>query len=95
MVTQHTPGPWRWDKIVSDNGAPLIVGKRRDGERDVAIVLYSGGSDDPDVHANARLIAAAPDLLKALQMMVSPKKWPNKDGVPLYDYALTTINKAT
>lgn len=58
--TNHTPGPWR---VEESWGAPCIQAKKRP----VATVLYHNGSEDPDVEANARLIAAAPDLLAAAE----------------------------
>lgn len=62
MATQHTPGPWKAE-------APSEYG--------ISIVAPSGGSlgcawpedllgNMHDAVANARLIAAAPDLLEAL-----------------------------
>lgn len=62
----HTPGPWTIDW----NGgmAPRILGIDHPGHaREIADVRFSNGSDDPQVHDNARLIAAAPDLLAALE----------------------------
>ena len=61
-VTQHTPGPWE----AQDTAGHDIHGQTAiydAGGKDVAIV-YDGD-------ANARLIAAAPDLLKALKGMVA------------------------
>jgi len=53
---QHTPGPW---KLTSRNGIPCIL--PNDGDREYLIGNKS----------NARLIAAAPDLLAALQDAVN------------------------
>lgn len=52
MSTKHTPGPWKWD-------GRWLIGS---GE---SILWYT--SDDNGIHAeeaNARLIAAAPDLFE-------------------------------
>ncbi len=60
MSSKHTPGPWNWAK--SDiNGRYSIY---RNGP-----LAYCGDTTavDGDGEANARLIAAAPDLLVALQ----------------------------
>ena len=86
-MNKHTPGPW------ATNGRCIYQEADSPDSRQICEINYL--DPDQDHEFNARLIAAAPDLLKVLQMMVSPEKWPNKDGVPLYDYALTTINKAT
>ena len=62
----HTPGPWHIDW----NGgmAPRIIGVYAPGlTRGIADVLFHNGSDDPQVHDNARLIAAAPEMLAALE----------------------------
>ena len=68
---KFTPGPWHidWNRGM----APRIIGVYAPGQtREIADVRFHNGSDDPHVHANARLIAAAPetaaerDRLKAL-----------------------------
>jgi hypothetical protein len=72
---KHTPGPWR---IVIDDdgnslsGRPMIAAAP---ELDCAIVHWDGFEQEfwesargkKEMHANARLIAAAPDLLEALE----------------------------
>jgi hypothetical protein len=70
---KHTPGPWWHDVERSMGGAPIIAAKRGDRPRvrEVAKVLFDNGSDDPEVRANARLIAAAPDLLEALTELLA------------------------
>ena len=75
-MSKHTPGPWDW------YGSNLLCGGKRQSE----IILNSADDGKPYGHhaaliehhwdgdvakANARLIAAAPDLLEALQDMVS------------------------
>jgi hypothetical protein len=66
-MSKHTPGPWKWNK----NYHGL------DGPRGEAILDYAAyeGMWVPDyagdwAEANARLIAAAPELLEALQMLL-------------------------
>ena len=66
---QHTKGPWE------DNGAGLIYGQVSGDDDEapfVADCCKDGGSGDYDAEevANARLIAAAPDLLEALQLLL-------------------------
>jgi len=61
-LSQHTPGPW----TVDGNHFQIWA---NDGENAVASV-YSTASPEPmasEARANARLIAAAPDLLAALE----------------------------
>ena len=62
--TKHTPGPWSY----SDHASPRITNV----ECDIARVEALPGSENHsevrgEVIANARLIAAAPDLLAALR----------------------------
>lgn len=72
-MNAHTPGPW---SLLPQNGAgPMVVqefvtGKQRTpiGYRLIAHMLQRGDSLKQD-QANARLIAAAPELLEALTMV--------------------------
>lgn len=64
-----TPGPW----VVLGNsvGGPAIY--TADGKSCIASVrtvggVHVGGPQHPETDANAHLLAAAPDLLEALQM---------------------------
>lgn len=66
MTTKHTPGEWRVRHnsvggpfISSDNGT--IADVRTFGG------IHVGGPQHPETMANARLIAAAPDLLRYLK----------------------------
>ena len=69
MNKKHTPGPWSVDwAIVTVGGSPQVVEffVRRDGDS----VAIASDIVDPDTGVrsaeNARLIAAAPDLLSAV-----------------------------
>ena len=72
---KHTPAPWQLSTITSsemytiDGEDCLMVGGGDDGSMIVADIR----TDDPRyvVAANARLIAAAPELLDALSAMVA------------------------
>ena len=57
---KHTPGPWHWH----DLGTDWVIS---DSAGNSAIVA----PDRKPTPANARLIAAAPDLLAALEMLNS------------------------
>ena len=78
--TTHTPGPWAMSR--DSWGGYDIVGPR--GE-DIGYANSNNGADEPPeqypVQANARLMAAAPDLLVSLQEMSALVKnlW---EGVP-------------
>lgn len=62
-MSKHTPGPWQAQTFSSHelqtDFAMVAIGKR------AHIIGYS-----EEDQANARLIAAAPDLLEALELMV-------------------------
>ena len=64
MTDAHTPGPWTLRRM--HTGGFDIMDWRN---RDVATV-YGGGVETESREANARLIAAAPDLLEALDGII-------------------------
>lgn len=64
MTTKHTPGPW------ATEGNGRYYASVRAPSRMVADMRIIGGAVDAENTANARLIAAAPDLLEALETMV-------------------------
>jgi hypothetical protein len=79
MADKHTPGPWRWCDT-SVYGDPLtgpnkdcLIGPDKDPSRkpyasdSADHILYLDSPITAENSANARLIAAAPDLLEALQ----------------------------
>lgn len=81
---KHTPGPWfvsNGDLLRvarSNGGSPIVVaGVHKIGSR--------GGACLGDPLANARLIAAAPDLLEALKMV---------SGVDLHHEVLAAVDAA-
>jgi|688.fasta_scaffold1401594_2 hypothetical protein len=61
-MSKYTPGPW-W------------VGEKKSGyvaqiQIQPAIAISWGAIDEEEADANARLIAAAPDLLEALELLI-------------------------
>lgn len=58
-MSAHTPGPWQFIDIL---GACIV----RAGQREVLAYRHS---PDAENKANARLIAAAPELLAALELI--------------------------
>ena len=63
MTTKHTPGTWRFAPELS---AVVVI---RDHK--VKAVADFGKNDLPECEANGRLIAAAPDLLQALEIALT------------------------
>lgn len=92
MQTKHTPGPWNWAKSDID-GKYSIYGN--------GPLAYCGdtGAVDGDGEANARLIAAAPDLLAALEALVGEADLGevdlDDDDRAKLEQARTAIAKAT
>ena len=74
----HTPGPWMEIETetsidLDDDGHGRLTGWGDIADsngRVIAVALGYGAWIDPECDANARLIAAAPDLLEALQSIV-------------------------
>jgi hypothetical protein len=85
MSTQHTPGPWKFGSI--SNGDFY---KRNIAGADGYHVALTSSRDDAEVDANARLIAAAPELLEALQAIIDTGLSTSKIGA-----AKIAIAKAT
>lgn len=64
--TKHTPGPWEWDEPSNWYGTAARVMVREPYGK-IAQVQLSGWKPRSMAIANARLIAAAPDLLAACE----------------------------
>jgi hypothetical protein len=92
MSEKHTEGPWEWDANVWDydpeQEAPWLVSAGNDK------VLF--GQIGCTSEANARLIAAAPDLLDALAVLIELVSFQIcDDGHPAIINARAAIAKAT
>lgn len=100
--TQHTPGPWIIDSegsITDLSGrviAPLVHG------HNVPSLAFPRGSgqyqaEDDGGAANARLIAAAPDLLAALRGLIAAyggdRDYSAEDNVNSYESAIALIDR--
>ena len=63
---RHTPGPWSWDQ--GDVGQDYSVPYCTVSSADEIVIAEVNDRFDRDIgRANARLIAAAPDLLEKLE----------------------------
>lgn len=77
MITTHTPGPWAVSKRGCDQfQTHAIIEAANDFPR-VAVICSGESANDPphfsrdEAEANARLIAAAPEMLAALKRLCS------------------------
>lgn len=84
----HTPGPWAYDS--ENNFPPAIL----DSDDHLVASIAQDWVDDPA--ANARLIAATPDLLEALELLVEDCKDQEARGISMFPIgpALAAIAKA-
>ena len=91
----HTPGPWiiRHDFKCSNGSIAIGIAAANLGPR-AGAVAWPCGVDDTQELANARLIAAAPSMLRALQRLTRPDDGRGPADEDLA-YALNVIRAAT
>lgn len=97
----HTPGPWQIEWNVAQGGEGHYITDSNDmGELSrIAAVLFHDDADG-ETRANARLIAAAPDLLEIARAIVAVcdsgkhADMACMEGSPLVDAARDAIAKA-
>lgn len=94
--SKHTPGPWRVDCLANDpktygdkSGLPIVIDSCND---EICSVVWDGIS-------NARLIAAAPELLAALEAIYEANEKMARsidpgNMLPILNSARTAIAKA-
>lgn len=85
MTKQHTPGPWICATATDDRNPEIM----QHGTF-ASIATLSGMAPDEEMQANARVLAAAPDMLEALKLFVS-----GPINKATYEAARAAINKAT
>ena len=77
--SKHTPGPWftKRAQLPVDGEYDWCVGAHINGKPHVIIEAFGRVSEDdrPNAEANARLIAAAPEMFEALEQ--SMQAWVN------------------
>lgn len=98
MTTTHTPGPWEIDgeyvQQVGQTGLAICDVMNMDVGGD------KGWHSGPVTQANKHLIAAAPDLLEALEKLnaaydrLKPPGYPKTDGQKLADAAIAKARGA-
>jgi len=106
MSTQHTPGPWEKNKYGQVFGPATPQSKHSNGRVFIAHIVDEKGRHFPNVdtgildeagQADARLIAAAPDLLEACQALTAAYgigEWRLRSIDIARDLALEAVQKA-
>lgn len=77
----HTPGPWLYENNEDDDCESWAIVSESTDNRDIVAIISKTGDEDYDHRAtwkNAELIAAAPDMLEALEA------WIAHDGEVIY-----------
>ena len=95
METKFTKGEWKVSTIGYNNGVGHVVADIEDYEHEIC-TLYRGGEENI---ANAKLIAAAPELLQALlygHEISSNIQYPTNEELKMFTrMAALAIKKAT
>lgn len=93
-MSKNTPGPWfvrtideSIGSVDSENGV-MVAQAQQVSSKDQL-------SGSVERKANARLIAAAPELLEALTGLRNAEKAPRQEWISALEYADFVINKAT
>ena len=101
LMSTHTPGPWTYDEQLADSGnkETEMVGESEHLYEPVCVIPHDDITEEGEreIQANARLIAAAPDLLEALRGVLDIGKRdltnPKYDG--FFESARRAVQKAT
>lgn len=67
----HTPGEWLLDEVDDNPRMQFIRTNRGERETRIAVALGDVDCSPSEQNANARLIAAAPELLEAVEALVA------------------------
>ena len=98
MSAKHTPGPWltQWGAAQGGDGHHIIDTKDMGELSRIAVVLFHDDAEG-ETASNARLIAAAPELLEALQTTAENlRSWKaaNNSGINTFDSWLEVVEEA-
>jgi len=89
MNTKHTPGPWKAAECGSIEFKDGFVGEAYDYNPG----HYGEKQEELPVMANARLMAAAPELLEALKKLAQHTRKVNGIYSPEYNKAICLVKK--
>lgn len=100
VMSKHTPGPWTIDeRRIRDGYYAAITAPKWHALADVVVRMSDEEEDQPEGVANAKLIAAAPDLLDVLQRMLDHGErcnwFADRGDYELVSEAREAIEKAT
>ena len=94
MTDKHTPGPWHLG-MDEDGKYFALAGGNESRTKSIMIARFDGGSNKgrsvDEANANARLMAAAPDLLEALEQV---ERWPGFIPKEIMRSVMAAIAKA-
>jgi len=92
MNTKHTPGPWGMGQTGESSDFEINAGNKQVAVvRDGRHVLDMKSNEEST--ANARLIAAAPELLAALNRMMRVTPMANDQQIEAIQQAMTALAK--
>lgn len=74
---KHTPGPWTIVEYGADETPNLVVHRGETENRICFMATPGSHGDSAIIEADARLIAAAPDLLEALEYLLTAGNSPD------------------
>jgi len=87
--TKHSPAPWGQEATMSSDYT--FIRRISDDEgRVIANVRYAQGAEQEENLANARLIAAAPELLEALRKVANCSRYTDPSDT---EYALDQLRE--
>lgn len=94
-MSGHTPGPW----FGRSHFNPILVQGASEVGLEIAFACGGGNPNRGEYQANARLIAAAPELLEACEGVETlyaelGKALPALAGTPSYDVVQGAVRKA-
>lgn len=95
-MSGHTPGPWFAVNDGTDDEPMMSVKAARIAGREprhVVAICATGDSPQPMENANARLIAAAPDLLESLEWYIGMSKRMGNASIAGDSQAILTLMK--
>ena len=97
---QHTPGPWETTYSDDSDNGRYVVGPNRGNNDKLIADCYADTALDlglpscEEAQANARLIAACPELLESLKQMCERFTASDPEAIAVRSRALATIKKA-